>query len=114
MIQDTNLGGLYEALNCLHSYLRFGKSIKSVSFAIIHTLLEKIQTNKPNFKEITCKILLTMLRRDQASVIYPELIKRFKNKNAKAAYFALFVVNEALKTNTTVEEINLKATFKAI
>lgn len=55
-----------------------------------------------------------MLRRDQASVIYPELIKRFKNKNAKAAYFALFVVNEALKTNTAVEEINLKATFKAI
>ena len=64
MITDTNLGGLYEALTCLHSYLRFATSIKSVSFATQHTLLEKIQTNKPNFKEITCKILLTMLRRN--------------------------------------------------
>ena len=64
MITDTNLGGLYEALTCLHSYLRFATSIKSVSFATQHTLLEKIQTSKPNFKEITCKILLTMIRRD--------------------------------------------------
>ena len=114
MVKDTNSVAAYEALLCLHSYVRFATSIKSVSFATHNLLLEKLQTNKPNFKEITTKILLTMLRREQTSMIYPELIKRFKNKNSKTAIFALYVVNEAFKCNTGVEDMNLKATFKAI
>ena len=64
MIQDTNLVAAYEALLCLHSYVRFATAIKSVTFASHNYLLEKVQTNKPNFKDITLKILLTMLRRD--------------------------------------------------
>ena len=55
-----------------------------------------------------------MLRREQANVIFPELIKRFKSKNSKTALFSLFVTNEAFKTNTALEEINLKAIFKSI
>jgi hypothetical protein len=114
MIQDTNLVAAYEALLCLHTYVRFATAIKSVAFASHNFLLEKVQTNKPNFKDITLKILLAMLRRDQAPVIYPELIKRFRSKNSKIAHFAIYVVNEAFKTNTAVEEINLKAAFRAI
>lgn len=62
MVQDTNLVGAYEALVCLLSFVKFATSIKSVSFATHNQLLEKLQTNKPNFKEISTKILLTMLR----------------------------------------------------
>ena len=65
MIQDSNLVAAYEAMNCLHSFVRFGHDIKAVAFATHNHLLEKIQTNKPNFKDITNKILLTMLRRGQ-------------------------------------------------
>jgi hypothetical protein len=58
MIQDTNLVGAYEALVCLLSYAKYSQSIKAVSFATHNQLLEKLQTNKPNFKEISTKILL--------------------------------------------------------
>jgi hypothetical protein len=106
MIQDTNLVGAYEALVCLLSFVKFATSIKAVSFATHNTLLEKLQTNKPNLKEISTKILLTMLRRDQASFLFPELIKRFKSKNSRTSLFALHVINEAFKSNTAVEEIH--------
>ena len=80
MIQDTNLVAAYEALQCLHSYVRFSQDIKAVTFASHNYLLEKVQTNKPNFKDITNKILLTMLRRGQAPIIIPELLKRFQSR----------------------------------
>jgi len=64
MIKDANLTGAYEALNCLHSFVRFADDIKSVTFACHNFLLEKVQHNKANFKEITLKILLTMLQKD--------------------------------------------------
>lgn len=60
-------------------------------------LLEKIQLNKLNLREITMKILLTMIKRDKTSILGPELFKRFKNKNLKIATFAMEVVVEALK-----------------
>lgn len=55
-----------------------------------------------------------MIRRDQASFIYPELIKRFRSRNSRTAQFTLHVVNEAFKSNTAVEEINMKVIFKAL
>lgn len=61
MIKDSNLIAQYEALNCLHAYVRFSKEIKGVTFATHNFLLEKVQHIKPNFKEVTLKILLTML-----------------------------------------------------
>ena len=61
MIKDANLTGAYEALNCLHSYVRFASDIKAVTFSVHNYLLEKVQHNKANFREITLKILLTML-----------------------------------------------------
>jgi hypothetical protein len=42
MIQDTNLVGAYEALVCLHSFVKFAVSIKAVSFATQNYLLEKL------------------------------------------------------------------------
>jgi|Laugresu1bdmlbsd_1035121.scaffolds.fasta_scaffold335362_1 hypothetical protein len=79
MVKDTNLVNAYEALQALYSYVRFAPDIKNVTFATHFFLLEKVQTFKPNFKDITLKILLEMIRRDQASTIYPEITKRFKN-----------------------------------
>jgi hypothetical protein len=59
-------------------------------------LLEKIQHNKPNLREITLKILLTMLKRDKSQILAPELFRRFKNTNIKIALFSMEVVVEAL------------------
>ena len=42
MIQDTNLVGSYEALVCLHSFVKYSTSIKAVSFATHNQLLEKL------------------------------------------------------------------------
>jgi len=53
-----------------------------------------------------------MIRRDQATLIFPELIKRFRNKNSRTALFTLHVVNEAFKNNTAVEDVNLKNVFR--
>lgn len=63
MIQDTNLIAAYEALQCLYTYVKYAVDIKAVAFACHNYLLEKVQTNKPNFKEITNKILLTVIGR---------------------------------------------------
>ena len=64
MIKDTNLTAQYEGLNCLYSYVKRGKDIKSVTFACHSYLLDKIQHNKPNFKDITQRILQQMLMRN--------------------------------------------------
>lgn len=64
MIKDQNLTNAFEALQCLHSYVRFASDIKAVTHATHNFLLEKVQTNKPNFRDITLKILIGMLRRD--------------------------------------------------
>ena len=114
MIQDSNLVAAYEALNCLHTFVRFGYDIKAVAFATHNHLLEKIQTNKPNFKDITNKILLTMLRRGQGQMLFPELFKRFTSRTMKVAVFSMFVVDEAFKQNIAVEEMNLKTIFRKV
>jgi len=81
MMQDSNLTLAYEALQVLYTYVRFAKDIKSISFSIHNFLLEKVQVNKANFRELDLKILSVMINRDQASYVLPELIKRFKAKN---------------------------------
>lgn len=48
----------------MHAYVRFAPDIKQVIFMSHAILLEKIQHNKPNLREITMKILITMIRRD--------------------------------------------------
>ena len=59
-----------------------------------------------------------MLRRLQghSNTILPELLKRFKSKNAKSATFCLQVILEAFKTKETaiIQEVNIKHLFKAI
>ena len=60
------------------------------------------------------KILLLSLKRDQAPYIYPELIKRFKSPTLKIASFSMLVVLEALKTETALEELNLRHVFKMV
>lgn len=79
IIQDSNLSAQYEGLNTLYVYLKQGQDIKSVSFATHQYLLEKIQHNKPNFKDITTKILIKMIERRQN--VAPEIIKRFSSRN---------------------------------
>jgi len=61
MIKDSNLIGAYEALTCLHTYVKFALDIKATTFATHNFLLENVQTNKPNFRDIALKIILTML-----------------------------------------------------
>lgn len=79
MIQDSNLTAQVEGLSCLQTFLSKAKDIKSVSFSCHSFLLDKIQHNKPNLKEITLNILQVMLQRKQP--IVPEIIKRFSSKN---------------------------------
>ena len=117
MIKDTNLTNAYEALQCLYSYVRFADDIKAITFASHNYLIEKVQTNKPNFREITLKILIGMLRRDQgASCLYPELQKRFRSKNSKCAHFCMLAVIEAFKTKeqNIIQDMNLRQIFKSI
>lgn len=76
-------------------------------------MLDKVQLNKPNFKEITMKILMCILRRDKASSVLPELLRRFKNKNSKVATFAIEVILEAFRNQLLTDETNLKTVFKA-
>lgn len=77
-------------------------------------LLEKIQHNKPNLKEITMKILLTIIRRDKSQSLNPELFRRFKNKNIKIASFSIEVTVEALRNQLYQDETSLRAIFKAV
>lgn len=115
MIKDTNLTAQYEGLNCLYSYVKHGKDIKSVTFACHSYLLDKIQHNKPNFKDITQRILQQMLMRNNTQQnIVPELLKRFKSKNRGALNFCLGVMNAAVsENNITVQDANLKLIYKA-
>jgi hypothetical protein len=55
-----------------------------------------------------------MMRREQAVVIYPELMKRFKFKNIQVANFAIAAVLEAFKTEEekVVQDVNIKQMFK--
>lgn len=78
-------------------------------------LLEKIQHNKPNLREITMKILITMLRRDkQQSLVLPELLRRFRNKNIKIGCFAMEVVVDALRNSLLTDETSLRVIFKGV
>lgn len=64
MCQDSNLTLAYEALQALYSYVRFAKDIKSISFSMHNFLLEKVQVNKANFRDIDLRILTVMINRD--------------------------------------------------
>jgi hypothetical protein len=61
MLKDNNLTAQYEGLNCLHSYIKHGPDIKSVVLSCTPFILDKIQHNKPNLKDISQRILLQML-----------------------------------------------------
>ena len=112
MIKDTNLTAQYEGLNCLYTYVKLGKDIKSVTFACHSYLLDKIQHNKPNLKDITQRILQTMLKRGEN--IIPEILKRFRSKNSKAICFYLGILLQAInESSVSVQDINLKMVFKS-
>ena len=72
-------------------------------------LLEKIQHNKPNLRDVTMKTLITMIKRDKTqSILAPELFRRFKNKNIKIALFSMEVVIEALRNGNFNDEGSLR------
>lgn len=77
-------------------------------------LLEKIQHNKPNLREITMKILITMIRRDKFQSLLPELLRRFKNKNIKIGCFSMEVIVDALRNSLMNDENSLKSIFKGV
>lgn len=58
MIKDTNLPNQLEALNCLYTFVRFASDIKHVTFSCHNFLLEKVNTTKPAFRDVTLKIIL--------------------------------------------------------
>jgi hypothetical protein len=97
----------------LFAFIRFAHDIKSTIFLVHSILLEKIQHNKPNLKEITIKILICMLKRDKSQSLVPELLKRLKNKNIKISSFSMEVILEALRNNLLTEENNLRQIYKA-
>ena len=63
----------------MHTYVKLSLDIKSATFASHNYLLEKAPTHKANFRDICLKIVLLMIEREQASFLYPELIKRIKS-----------------------------------
>jgi len=63
----------------MHTYVKLSLDVKTVTFASHNFLLEKVPTNKPNFRDVCLKILLVMLDRDQGPMVYPELVKRMKS-----------------------------------
>ena len=88
----------------MFAYVRFAPDIKSVIFLVNSVLLEKVQHNKPNLRELTMKILLCMLKRDKSQSLVPELFKRFKNKNIKIACFSMEVMVEAFRSQIFTDE----------
>ena len=115
IISDSNLVAQYEGLNCLYTFIRYAPDIKQVTFMVHVILLEKIQHNKPNLREITMKILIIMIKRDKTqTVLAPELFRRFKNKNVKIALFSMEVVVEALRNGNFSEEATLRQIFKSL
>ena len=115
IISDSNLVAQYEGLNCLYTFVRYSQDIKQVTFMVHVILLEKIQHNKPNLREITNKILLTMIKRDKTqSVLAPELFRRFKNKNIKIAIFSMETVVLALRSGLLSDEATLRQIFKSV
>ena len=79
MIKDVNSVAAMEGLQIMHTYVRLALEIKAVTFAAHNYLLEKAPTHKANCREICTKILLAMIERDQATFLYPELVKRMKS-----------------------------------
>jgi hypothetical protein len=69
--------------------------------------------NKPNLKDITLKILLTIIKRDKSQSLNPELLKRFKNKNLKIACFSMEVATEAIRSQLYCDENSLRQIFKS-
>jgi len=55
-----------------------------------------------------------MIHREQATIIYPELIKRIRSKQLKVSSFALHVLNEAFAEKASLEDLNQKVLFRAI
>ena len=55
MIKDNNLTAQYEGLNCLLTFVKLGKDIKSVTFSCHSYLLDKVQHNKQNLREHAMK-----------------------------------------------------------
>ena len=99
----------YEGLCCLSAYVRFAPDVKQVIFMSHAILLEKIQHNKPNLREITMKILIVMIKRDKSSQsLLPELLRRFKNKNIKIACFSLEVALDSLRNSLLTDETTLR------
>lgn len=112
MIKDQNLTAQYEGLNCLYSFVKCGQDIKQVTHTCTTYILDKVQHNKPNLKDMSEKILLTTL--DRKHNITPELIKRFKSKNAKVVHFCLSVLVKALvERHLEPQDANLKLIFKS-
>ena len=98
----------------MHIYVKFALDIKAVTFATHNHILEKAPTNKANFREVCGKIMLISLEKDQATFLFPEIIKRMKSTTQKIASFAMHVINEAFKSETAADEINLRNVFKMI
>lgn len=78
MIKDNNLTARYEGLNCLYSFVKYGTDVRSVSNTCLAFLLDKVQLNKPNFRDVTQRVLLMMMQKKQH--ILPEVLKRFTSK----------------------------------
>ena len=117
MVQDHHSVASYEGLQCMLLFVKKAIDIKDVSFASHNYLLEKVLTNKPNFRDVTSKIIVEMLQRDQGSYLYPEILNRIPvkgNNNTRVANFAMFALLEAFKVEAAIDEINIKTLFRSI
>jgi hypothetical protein len=56
--------------------MKLSPDIKDVAFSAVPLLLDNVQINKQNFRDLTIKILITILKRDNSSKYLTKLLER--------------------------------------
>ena len=113
MIDDLNNIAQFEGLNTILIYFQYAKDIKTVALSILNPILDKININKPNFKEIVIKIIETIYYRGMENFIIAELTKRFNSaRNNKISEISMNIVKSLICRD--VENIDLKQVFHSI
>lgn len=78
-------------------------------------LLDKVNHKKPNFRDITIRIIEVMFERDMGGHIVPELLKRFKTaRNNDIIVFSIQLMELMMTKDKYIEIFHLKHIFNGI
>lgn len=115
MLGDTNLIAQAEGITTLYNFICFADQIKTACHSAVPLLLDEINHNKPATAGLIHKIFEKMIRRDQASFCFTELIQRIRNlKKPKNSVLAIKILTRAIVSYDKMEFLKLKELFKVI